>query len=265
MGWWIIAAHIYNAAAGKKATRGSPNTIRGVTMISDKISETELYPSRRKTARIAGGLYAVLALAMFPHMLRSRLIVAGDAAATGQNILANALLFRVSIFGDLVCETAFVFLALSLYSLLKDAGREAARLMVALVLVAATMAMLVTSNELAALYLLQNGDPAQAMLFLNLYNDGTLIAGIFFGLWLFPLGWLFFKSGFMPKTLGVLLMLGCFGYLANSFAGLVVPAWQPLLSQGVMLPAIAELAAVAWLLAVGVKRPASARPAAVVA
>jgi hypothetical protein len=219
------------------------------------MNELELYQSRRKTARIAGACYVVLAMAMFPDMLRKSLIVAGDAVATGGNLLSHALLFRLSIFGDLVCETAFVFLVLCLYSLLKDVGREAARLMVALVLVAVPIAMLSTSNELAALALLQGNDPAQAMLFLGLFTDGALIAELFFGLWLFPLGWLFFKSGFMPKTLGILLMIGCFGYLADSFAGLVMPAWRALTEQGVMLPALAELATVFWLLVFGVKRP----------
>lgn len=218
----------------------------------------ELYQSRRKTARIAGACYVILALAMFPDMLRRSLFVAGDAAATGENILSQALLFRISIFGDLVCETAFVFLVLCLYSLFKDVGREAARLMVALVLVAVPIAMLNTSNELAALALLQANEPTQAMLFLNLYHNGSLIAGIFFGLWLFPLGWLFVTSDFMPKTLGVLLMVGCFGYLAHSFVGLVVPEWRTLTQPLVLVPALAELGTVVWLLVFGVKRPAKA-------
>lgn len=220
------------------------------------MSELELYHSRRATARIAGVYYAVLALAMFPQMARDRLIVAGDAAATGQNILANALMFRISIFGDLVCQIAFVFLALYLYQLLKDVGRDAARVMVALVLVAVPIAMLSASNELVALSLLQGNDPAQAMLFLDLFKDGIMIAGLFWGLWLLPLGWLFFKSGFMPRTLGILLMAGCFGYLGHAIAGLVIPEWQDLLGKGVLLPAVAELATVVWLLAVGVRRPA---------
>ena len=128
--------------------------------------------------------------------------------------------------------------------------------MLALVLVAVPIAMLSASNELVALALLKGNDPAQAMLFLGLFKDGILIAELFWGLWLFPLGWLFFKSGFMPKTLGILLMAGCFGYLGHAFAGLVLPDWQALLAQGVAVSGVAELAAVVWLLAVGVKRPA---------
>lgn len=220
------------------------------------MSDSQLYQSRRKTARMAGVFYVILALALFPDMLRRSLIVAGDAATTGQNILDNALLFRLSIVGDLICYVAFVCLALWLYSLLKDVQRAAARLMVAFVLVCTSIAMLSISNELTALALFQGDDPAQAMLFLWLYKNGTLIAEIFMGLWLFPLGWLFYQSGFMPKTLGILLMLGCFGYLVDAFAGLVMPDWQALTKPGVMLPALAELATVLWLLVFGVKHPA---------
>ena len=73
---------------------------------------------------------------------------------------------------------------------------------------------------------------------------------------LVPLGWLFFNSGFMPKTLDILLMVGCFGYLADSFAGLVMPDWRSLTAKGVMVPAVAELTTVFWLLVLGVKCPA---------
>jgi hypothetical protein len=220
------------------------------------MNELELYQNRRKTARIAGLFYAVLALVFLPNMVRDRLIVIGDGVTTGQNIMDNALLFRISILGDLVGYVAFVFLAVWLYSLFKDVQREAAGLMVALVLVCVSIFMVSASNELSALALFQDSDPAQAMLFLGSFKNGMIIAEVFMGLWLFPLGWLFYKSGFMPKTLGILLMVGCFGYLADVFAGLVMPVWQTVTDKGVMLPGLAELATVIWLLVFGVKHPA---------
>ncbi len=219
------------------------------------MSELELYKSRRKTARIAGAYYFVLALAFLPDMLRKSLFVAGDAVTTGTNILANILAFRMSIFGDLIAETAFLFVALYLYSLLKDVRRDAARAMVILVVAAVPTAMLNTGNELAALALFQGGDPSRAKLFLDLYQNGALISTVFFALWLVPLGWLFFKSGFMPKTLGILLIVGSFFYLAKSFTGLVLPDWRALAEKGVPIVGLTELATVVWLLAFGVKRP----------
>lgn len=220
------------------------------------MNESELYQSRLTIARIAGFFYAILALAFLPQMLRDRLIVAGDAAATGQNLLASAQLFRLSILGDIVCYVAFLLLAIYLYSLLEGVGPVAARSMVGLVLVCICVALVGFGNELTALALFQSGDSAGAMRFLGLFEDGMLIAEVFMGLWLFPLGWLFFKSGFMPRTLGLLLMAGCFGYLVDAFAGLVMPEWRALTKNAVMLPALAELATVLWLLAFGVKRPA---------
>lgn len=224
------------------------------------MNEMELFQSRRKTARIAGFFYAILALVFLPQVVRDRLIVAGDAAATGRNILDNEMLFRLNIFGDVVGYVAFVCLAIWLYRLLKDVQREAAQLMVAFVLVCVAIALLSVSNELAALRLLQSNDPAQAMLALGLYQDGIVIAAVFMGLWLFPLGWLFYQSGFLPKTLGILLMVGCFGYLLNAFAGMVMPEWRTLTEQLVALPGLAELATVIWLLVFGVKHPAQAKP-----
>lgn len=224
------------------------------------MTDLELFQNRRKTARIAGMFYAILALVFLPQMLRSKLIVVGDAIVTGQNILDNALLFRFSILGDLAGYIAFVCLAVWLYRLLKNVQRTVAQLMVAFVLLCVTIFMLSAANELAALRLLQSNDPAQAMLALGLYEDGMAIAEIFMGLWLFPLGWLFYQSGFMPKTLGILLMVGCFGYLLDAFAGLVMPEWKALTTQGVMLPGVVELATVIWLLVFGVKHPAKGEP-----
>lgn len=192
------------------------------------MNELELYQNRRKTARIAGVFYAILALVFLPQMVRDRLLVVGDAAATGRSILDNALLFRLNILGDLIGYIAFIFLAIWLYNLLKDVGRAAAQVMVAFVLVCVAIFMFGAANEVAALRLFQGNDPAQAMLALSLYKDGMLIAEIFMGLWLFPLGWLFYRSGFMPKTLGILLMVGCFGYLLDALAGLVAPDWRTL-------------------------------------
>lgn len=224
------------------------------------MTDLELFQNRRKTARIAGIFYAILALVFLPQLLRDQLIVVGDAAVTGRNILDNALLFRLNILGDLAGYIAFVCLAVWLYSLLKNVHRTAAQLMVAFVLLCVAIFMVSAAHELAALRLLQGNDPAQAMLTLGLYEDGMAIASVFMGLWLFPLGWLFYRSGFMPKALGILLMVACFGYLLHAFAGLVMPEWKALTIQGMILPGVLELITVIWLLVFGVKHPAKGEP-----
>jgi hypothetical protein len=219
------------------------------------MSDLALYPERKRTARTAGIFYAVLALAGVPEFIRGGLIVAGDAAQTAQHILGQALVFRLAIFGDLVCQVAFIFLALALYRLFRDVHKEASRIMLALVLVAVPIAMLNTLNEIAALLLIERGEAVQALFFLDLFKNGLLIAEVFWGLWLFPLGWLAFRSGFIPRILGVLLMVGCFGYLALACVGLVFPSGRDLVSPVVTVSAVAELAMVFWLLVFGVRRP----------
>ena len=217
--------------------------------------ERSLESTQRNTARMAGGFYLVLALAMFPQLLRNGLFVPHDAAATAKNILAQADLFRLSVYGDLVFQVAFVFLVLTLYQLLKDVGRMAAQAMLVLALVSVPIAMLSMGHELTALTLFQEGNSTLAMTFVGQYLTGTQIAEIFWGLWLFPIGWLFFRSQFMPKSLGLALMVGCFGYLI-SIVGQVTPAIPVILSNiAVGVSAAAEMATVLWLLVWGTKSP----------
>ena len=219
------------------------------------MNDATLYMSQKRTARIAGALYfAFLCLGMFAEIVRGSLVVAGDAATTVRNILANEVLFRMGSFSELAGETVFVFLALALYALFRDTHRAAARTMLALVLVSVPIAMMSVLGLFATAMVAQQ-DPARAMLFLQLYNQGILIATIFWGLWLFPFGWLAYKSGFIPRVLGVLLMAGCFGFLIVSFVGLVFPGNDALTMPGMVVVTVAEVAMIFWLLAFGVRRP----------
>jgi hypothetical protein len=109
-------------------------------------------------------------------------------------------------------------------------------------------------SQIAALPALIRGDQAQAMLFLDLYGQGILIDEIFWGLWLFPLGYLAFKSGFLPKLLGILLMIGSSGYFLESFLGLVLPASKGLAAPGLFAGMIAEFAMIFWLSVFGARR-----------
>jgi hypothetical protein len=189
-------------------------------------------------ARVAGVLYLSLGLfAPFSLLyVPSTLIVPGDAAATANNIMASESMFRLGIVGSLLTAIVNIFVVLALYQLLKPVNKNMALLMVIFLLLAVPIGMLNELNQLAVLVLLSGADylkvfaadqlQALVMLFLDLHKVGLLIAQIFWGLWLFPMGYLVFKSGFLPRILGVLLMIGCFGYLIESFAAFLLPSYK---------------------------------------
>jgi Domain of unknown function (DUF4386) len=186
-------------------------------------------------ARVAGLLYVIANLpAPFALLyLPSRLIVRGDAAATANNIMASESLFRLGIVANLFNLIANILVVLALYQLLKVVSKNMASLMVMFVLAAVPIGMLNELTQFATLLLLSGADylkvftadqlHALMMLFLNLHKYGLNIAQIFWGLWLFPMGYLIFKSGFLPRILGVFLIIGCFGYVIQSFAILLIP------------------------------------------
>jgi len=160
----------------------------------------------------------------------------GDAATTANNIMASESLFRLSIVSALIIQIVNILLVLVLYKLLKPVNKNHALLMVIFFLVGVPIAMLNELNQFAAL-LLSSGadyltaftaDQLQALvpLFLDLHEQGINIAGIFWGLWLFPMGYLVYKSDFLPRIFGILLMIGCFGYLIDSFAIFLSPSFK---------------------------------------
>ncbi len=179
----------------------------------------------KKIARIAGILYlAVAILAPLGDMVfRADLIVPGDAATTANNIMASEGLYRLGFVSDLITQTVQVFLVLFLYRLLKPVNKNHALLMLILGLVAVPITMLNELNQIVPLLLLSGADyltaftadqlQALAPLFLDLRVQGVSILYIFWGLWLFPMGYLIFKSGYIPKILGILLIIAGFGYL----------------------------------------------------
>jgi len=206
--------------------------------------------SINKTARIAGFLYLIVAVfSGFAASVRSSLIVSTDAAATVNNILASETLFRISFVSDLIGQVFHILLVLVLYELLKTVNKNQALLMVILALVPVPIAMLNQLNQFAVLSLLKGTDYSQVMFFLNLHADGVFIAQIFWGLWLFPLGYLVFRSGYIPRILGVLLIIAGFGYLIDSFAEFLLPNYDLTIS---MFTFIGEVLFLLWLLIKGV-------------
>ncbi|MDP7171566.1 MAG: DUF4386 domain-containing protein [SAR324 cluster bacterium] len=214
-----------------------------------------------KTARVAGYLYLMLfPLGIFGIIyVPSSLIVLGDAATTASNIMANELLYRLSIVTALTLQIVNIFLALALYKLLNPVDKNNAVLMVILVLVAAPIAMLNELNHVAVLLVLSGSDflttfsmdqvQASVPLFLNLHEHGVFIAQIFWGLWLFPMGYLIFKSNFLPLALGILMIIGGFGYLVDSFVYFIFPDFDVTFSEFTFL---GELLLPLWLMFKGV-------------
>jgi hypothetical protein len=221
--------------------------------------------STKKTARIAGMLYLVNGLTGFFGIVYvpSRLVVSGNAAATAQNILASERLFRLGIASELICAVEFIFLLWALYRLLGGVDRTHASLMLILGLAFVPLMCLNVLNEIAALTLLRGGDflsalgqpqrEAMAMLFLDMHRYGYVIGWIF-GPWLFFFGLLVFKSGFLPRVLGALLIAACFGYLADSLTPLLLPDYAILVGRIASIPlTLGEPAIILWLLIRGAK------------
>lgn len=220
--------------------------------------------SPKKIARIAGALYLVVVLTgMFALLyVPSKLIVGTDATATFNNIATSETLFRLGIYAGILCYTAFLLLPLVLYKLLHHVNKTHAVAMVALALVSVPISLFNLTHKLAVLTLINKPDffsgtdlHKHVLLQLEYYNNGIEVAAIFWGLWLLPFGYLVFKSGLLPKVLGILLMAGCFGYLINFTGSFLFPGYDSLgISGYISLPsALGEIGTCLWLLIAGVK------------
>lgn len=221
--------------------------------------------TNKKTARIAGLLYlgvvltGIFSLAYVP----SNLIVWNNPTVTYNNIKASESLFRFGIVGGLICYIFFLFLVLQLYKLLKPVNEKYAKLMVLLALLSVPIYFLNAQNEFNVLSLIVDNNfnlsleqtKTQMMLSLNQYDNGMRIVHIFSGLWLLPFGFLVYKSGFLPKIFGVLLMMGCFGYLINFLGNTLVSDYSTLgISKYISIPAtFGEIGICLWLLIMGAK------------
>jgi len=223
--------------------------------------------SQRKAVTVLRILYPIwFVVGLFGVMyVPTTLIVSGDAATTANNILANELLFNMGIVSSLLTQLIFIFVVLALYKLFKPVNKNHASLMVVLALVAVPIAMLNTLNRVAALLIVKGPDylstfePAQLqslmMFFLDLNAQGVFIASIFWGLWLFPLGYLIYKSGYFPRILGILVMLGGIGYTVDSFIRLLLPSFESIFLQALLILTVGELIFIGWLLFKGAKLP----------
>lgn len=220
--------------------------------------------SIQKTARIAGFLYLMVILfgAFAEVGVRFSLIVPEDAAATAIKIMASESLFRISFISDLIMMTCYLLLAFSLYVVFKPVNQNLALLFVLFTLASVAIMSINMLNQFAALLLLSGTSylkvfstdqlQALALLFLNFHKYGYFIAQIFFGLWLLPLGYVGFKSGYLPRILGILVMIACFGHLIQFFQIFLFPDYQAITYPGLAVATIAEFSLCLWLLIKGV-------------
>jgi Domain of unknown function (DUF4386) len=222
--------------------------------------------SSHNPGRVAGFLY--LLLVVFAPLrliyIPSKLFVHGNAPATANNIATHELLFRLGIVSDLFCGTILIFLVLALYRLLRGVDHNLAVLMVIVGgVLPATIDFLNVLNDAAALVLVRGADflsvfdkpqrDALAMLFLRLHHQEIVAAEILWGLWLFPLAILVYKSRFLPRFLGVWLIINGFAYLTISFTGLLLPQYEEMVSNIAFPALLGEMAIMLWLVIKGAR------------
>ncbi len=222
----------------------------------------------KNPGRFAGLLYVLTSIVGFFSMgyVPGKLIVHGNAAATAGNITAHETLFRLGIAGNLIGQAGFIFVSLALYDLLKGINRRHATLMVILIVVSIPIAFVNELNSIAALVLIGGADflsrfenaqrDAVAMLFLNLHHYGYVVAEIFWGLWLFPLALLVYRSRFLPRFLGVWLALAGFAWVILSLTAVLAPQYQNKVDSFSQPAFFGEIAFMFWLLIMGAKPPA---------
>jgi len=219
--------------------------------------------SKNKIARLAGLAYLVLVLTGLFNLVYvpSQLIVWGDAATTVSNILNSEFLFRLGIVVGVICFISFLILPFILYRLFESVNRTYAVAMVVLAVVSVPISIFNMINKVDVLTLLSGAQylesfeieqvHTQVMLLLKSYSNGIAVVQIFWGLWLFPFGYLAFKSGYLPRIFGILLMLGCFGYLIKFFRFFLFPTLD--IPYVGMPGSLGEIGICLWLLIMGVK------------
>lgn len=224
--------------------------------------------SAKRLTRTAGLLYLTVAiLGGFAHLVaRGTVYILGDAATTAANVQAHADLVRIGVLADLTQATIFAFLGMTLYRLLKHVNKDVAGAMLILVAIATTIiclnmvfqyaGLLVATETSYAIALGPEGANTLVLLLFDTQRYGYLIAQIFFGLWLIPLGHLARRSGAFPNALGVLLIIGGASYLAGTVIEFLVPDVGEAIETLIYIPpTIAELWTIAYLIKTGFDRP----------
>ena len=229
-------------------------------LVTEPITE----PSPRFKARLAGFFYLLTILTgTFAFISGAKFIVSGDAAVTASNILANESMFRLSFASNLIAGVCYIVVAVLLYGLLKPVNRTLSLLAAFLSLAGCASGALVGLFHLAPLTVLGdapylstfNVDQLQSLAYLSLRLEGIghHISMTFFGFYCLLIGYLIFKSTFMPRLVGMLMMLAGLGWLTNSFSNFLSPPFAKALSFYSAIPGgIGETTLCLWLLVMGV-------------
>jgi hypothetical protein len=227
-------------------------------------SSRDLAPAR--VARITGGVYvAYIAANVLATMLGQ--IGMGDAPDVYQAIVTNEGSFRLGLTLALVTGLLFVVVAWGLYVLLRPVNRSLALLFLVLNAVGVAiqsasliwlMPALLQADTASGMQAFSAGQlEGMAYLSINVYKLGFVTAQLFFGTWLFPLGYLVYRSGFLPRSLGVLLLLDGIAVMIWFLQALLLPDYPAIRTPGLVISFIAEVGLALWLLVVGVKQVAS--------
>lgn len=225
--------------------------------------------SIRTKARLAGLLYLLWSIPAFISMyFDPKIIIREDAAATMHNIASHATWFHAGILMSVVDIAIWAFLVLALHDLLKSVDRKLSVLMVVLVIVQIPFQIISVFNHLFVLELARDQSMAMAfdskqiealgMFFLNVDGLGTFASILFWGVWLFPLGLLIVRSGFLPKFLGVWLILTGITYVILFFIDSLLPQYAEIGFKLAFPFILSEIALLLWLLIMGAKEPQAA-------
>lgn len=220
--------------------------------------------SLKQTANRAGWLYfSFMITLMFSTISRSRLVISGDLSATITNILSSTWIFRLSYVGELISTFLFLLAAWALYLLLKKINKNIALLFFVLNFIGVSIQCISLLGQISVTELLSNSVYLKSlssdqlngfiMFSLNFYKNGFMIAQLFYGTWLLPLGYLVYKSGFLPKWLGVLLMIDFIGVVVWFLQYFLFPGYEIITYPGLTVSFIAEFALSICLILFGIK------------
>jgi hypothetical protein len=232
----------------------------------------EMVPAKRD-ARITGWLYLLFAAPSGLCLIYApnKIMVPGDAAATAANVLAHEMLLRTSVVTWLLGMAVWIVLAFMLYRLFNGVSKTLASLLVVFVAISAGIGFLNELNNLAAILVLRGHEfangltqaqrEALAMLFLRLHGQGNALNEMLWGLWLLPFGLLIVRSKFIPRLLGIWLLLDGLAWMGLSTVAILAPQYNDVAFKAAQPFAFAELAVMLWLITIGVRVRATDRQA----